>query len=77
MSRRSNRALLLAVTDEVVGKPDGGFFTTNMGSALGRSPGRLMKTDASLNIIHEWPDDANGLRNILEQQFSLHGISVD
>ncbi len=74
---KSNRAFLSAVTDEVVGKPDGGFFITNMGSASGRSPGRLIETDANLNIIHEWPDDANGPGDIFEQQFSPHGITVD
>lgn len=48
-----------------------------MGSALGTSPGRLVETDAEFNIIHEWPEDVEGTRNILGQQFSPHGLCVD
>jgi hypothetical protein len=48
-----------------------------MGSAVGTSPGRLVETDAEGNILHEWPEDVAGTLNILEQQFSPHGLSVD
>lgn len=48
-----------------------------MGSAVGTSPGRLVETDADFNIIHEWPEDVEGTLNILEQQFSPHGLSID
>ena len=48
-----------------------------MGSAVGTSPGRLIETDADFNIIHEWPEDVEGTLNILEQQFSPHGLSID
>ncbi|KAL2009978.1 hypothetical protein VTN00DRAFT_5785 [Thermoascus crustaceus] len=48
-----------------------------MGSALGTSPGRLIETDADFNIIHEWPEDVEGTLNILGEQFSPHGLSVD
>jgi hypothetical protein len=48
-----------------------------MGSAAGTSPGRLIKTDAEGNILHEWPEDVDGTLNILESQFSPHGLSVD
>lgn len=48
-----------------------------MGSAVGTSPGRLVETDAGGNIIHEWPEDVQSTLNILEQQFSPHGLSVD
>ena len=48
-----------------------------MGSAVGTSPGRLVETDAGGNIIHEWPEDVPGILNILESQFSPHGLSID
>lgn len=54
-----------------------GFFITQMGSALGTSPGRLVETDAEFNIIHEWPEDVEGTHNILGEQFSPHGLCVD
>lgn len=46
-------------------------------AALGTSPGRLVETDADFNIIHEWPEDVEGTLNILGEQFSPHGISID
>ncbi|UNI16577.1 hypothetical protein JDV02_003003 [Purpureocillium takamizusanense] len=73
----SNRALLSSITDEIRAKPEGGFFITYMGSALGTSPGRLVETDAKGNIIHEWPEDVEGTLNILGEQFSPHGLSID
>jgi hypothetical protein len=54
-----------------------GFFITYMGSAVGTSPGRLVETDANFDIIHEWPEDVAGTLNILGEQFSPHGLSVD
>jgi hypothetical protein len=48
-----------------------------MGSAAGTSPGRLVETDANFNIIHEWPEDVEGTLNILGEQFSPHGLSID
>jgi selenium-binding protein 1 len=48
-----------------------------MGSAVGTSPGRLIETDADGNILHEWPEDVSSTLNILGQQFSPHGLSVD
>ncbi|OQE27629.1 hypothetical protein PENSTE_c004G05520 [Penicillium steckii] len=74
---KSNRAVLSSIADEVRAKPDGGFFITYMGSAVGTSPGRLVETDADFNIIHEWPEDVEGTLNILGQQFSPHGLSID
>lgn len=54
-----------------------GFFITYMGSAVGTSPGRLVETDAGGNIIHEWPEDAEGILSVLKKQFSPHGLGVD
>lgn len=48
-----------------------------MGSAVGTSPGRLVETDAEGNVIHEWPEDVAGTLNVLGEQFSPHGLSVD
>lgn len=48
-----------------------------MGSAVGTSPGRVVETDAKGNILHQWPEDVDGLLNILGEQFSPHGLSVD
>lgn len=48
-----------------------------MGSAVGTSPGRLIETDENFDIIHEWPEDVDGTLNILGEQFSPHGLSID
>jgi hypothetical protein len=61
----------------MVAKLNSGFFITYMGSAVGTSPGRLIETDANFNIIHEWPEDVGSTLNILEKQFSPHGLSID
>lgn len=74
---KSNRAVLSSIADEVRAKPDGGFFITYMGSAVGTTPGRLIETDANFDIIHEWPEDVDGTLNILGEQFSPHGLSLD
>jgi hypothetical protein len=75
--KKSNRGVLSSITDEIRAKPDGGFFITYMGSAVGTSPGRLVETDANFNIIHEWPEDVEGILNVLGEQFSPHGLSID
>ncbi|KAK4619492.1 hypothetical protein CLAFUW4_11110 [Fulvia fulva] len=74
---KSDRALLASIADEVVAKPNGGFFITYMGSAVGTAPGRLIETDEDYNIIHQWPEDVEGTLNILGDQFSPHGLSID
>lgn len=73
----SNRGVLSSIVDEIRAKPDGGFFITYMGSAAGTAPGRLVETDAAGNIIHEWPEDVDSTLNILGEQFSPHGLSID
>jgi hypothetical protein len=77
--KKSNRAILSSITDEIRAKPGGGFYITYMGSALGTSPGRLVETDANFDIINEWPalTDVDSTLNILGQQFSPHGLSID
>ncbi len=54
-----------------------GFLITYMGSTVGTAPGRLVETDKDFNIIAEHPKDIAGLTNILGEQFSPHGLSVD
>lgn len=44
---------------------------------MGTSPGRLIETDENFDIIHEWPEDVDGTLNILGEQFSPHGLSID
>ncbi|KAH6674223.1 hypothetical protein B0J14DRAFT_589553 [Halenospora varia] len=75
--KKSNRAILAAITDEIRAKPDGGFLITYMGSAAGTAPGRLIETNANFDIIGQWPEDLAGQVNILADQFSPHGLSVD
>ncbi|KAE8452053.1 hypothetical protein EG329_002218 [Mollisiaceae sp. DMI_Dod_QoI] len=75
--KKSNRGILASITDEIRAKPDGGFLITYMGSAVGTSPGRLIETDSNFNIIHEYPEDVAGTLNILGEQFSPHGLTVD
>lgn len=74
--KKSNRALLASITDEIRAKPDGGFFITYMGSAAGTSPGRLIETNADNDIIGQWPQSLDNL-NVLTEQFSPHGLSID
>ena len=74
---KSDIALLGSIADDVRAKPDGGFFFTYMGSAVGTSPGRLIETDADNNIIHEYPEDTEGLLNVLGEQFSPHGLNIN
>ena len=74
---KSDRATLGSIADEVRAKPDGGFYFTYLGSAVGTSPGRLIETDANNNIIHQYPEDVAGTLNVLEKQFSPHGLTVD
>ena len=74
---KTDRALLGSIADEVRAKPDGGFFFTYMGSAVGTSPGRLIETDEDYNIIHEFPEDVPGVLGVLAEQFSPHGLSID
>ncbi|EPS39639.1 hypothetical protein H072_6558 [Dactylellina haptotyla CBS 200.50] len=77
--RNSGRALLSSIGDEIVAKPDGGFFITHMGSAAGTNLGRLTEWDNSGNLIAEFPSllDLAGTVNILKDQFTPHGLSAD
>lgn len=41
--------------------------------------GRLIETDENYNIIGQWPSvlDLGGTVNVVEDQFSPHGLSID
>jgi selenium-binding protein 1 len=75
--KKSNRGLFSSIADEVRALPNGGFLITYMGSAVGTSPGRLVEVDANYDIVHEYPEDVPGLLNVLGEQFSPHGLSID
>jgi WD40 repeat protein len=74
---KSNRALLASIADEIRTTPEGGFLVTYMGSAVGTSPGRLVEFDSNYNIIAQHPEDLAGQLNILGEQFSPHGLTVN
>lgn len=74
--KKSNRALLGSITDEIRAKPDGGFFITYMGSTVGTAPGRLIETNKDFDIIGQWPQSLDNI-NALSQQFTPHGLSID
>ncbi|KAF3923609.1 hypothetical protein ABW21_db0203647 [Orbilia brochopaga] len=77
--RNSGRAILSSIGDEIVAKPEGGFFITHMGSAAGTDLGRLTEWDNDGKLIGEFPGplDLAGTANILADQFSPHGLSID
>ena len=60
-----------SITDDFLPLPGGGFLITNMGSASGGAPGRLVELDKDLRLVAEHPDDppADG--------FNPHGIDAD
>jgi len=66
----STAAVFSSVADDFLPLEAGGFLVTMMGSATGGSPGRVAEFDASLALVHEWPDavPADG--------FNPHGISA-
>lgn len=46
-----------------------------MGSAVGTSPGRLVETDAKGNIIHEWPEDVEGVVSTIHWQTKKYSLT--
>jgi DNA-binding beta-propeller fold protein YncE len=59
-----------SITDDFFPLPQGGFLITQMGSANGDSPGRVVEFDRKLRQVGRWPTSppAGG--------FNPHGISV-
>jgi selenium-binding protein 1 len=65
-----------SVTDAFVPLPDNGFLITQMGSASGGTPGRVVEViedvevKGQYKIVHEWPDHPP------TDGFNPHGISI-
>jgi selenium-binding protein 1 len=59
-----------SITDDFLPLPGGGFLVTQMGSANGGAPGRVVEFDGRLRRVGSWPTrpPADG--------FNPHGISV-
>lgn len=53
----STRSPNSAITDDFLPLPDGGFLVTDMGSATGGAPGRLVELDRDLEVVAEHPAD--------------------
>lgn len=66
----STRAAQSSVTDAFVSLPDNGFLITQMGSASGGTPGRVVEVNGQDQIVHEWPDHPP------TDGFNPHGISI-
>jgi selenium-binding protein 1 len=66
----STHAAHSSVTDAFVPLPSGGFLVTQMGSASGGTPGRVLEIDGHLHLVHEWPDQPP------TDGFNPHGIDV-
>src|SRR4029077_20317577 len=59
-----------SITDDFLPLPDGGFLVTQMGSANGGSPGRVVEFNKRLRRVGSWPvvPPTDG--------FNPHGISA-
>lgn len=72
----SRRASQSHIADDFLPIPGGGWLISNMGSAGGSTPGRIVEMDKNFNITHEWPEqpplDGSDL-----SQFNPHGIDGD
>jgi selenium-binding protein 1 len=65
----SRQPMVSAVTDDLRPLPDGGFLVTDLGSASGGTPGRVVELNARMQITHEWPTNP-------PPGFNPHGISI-
>jgi len=61
---------LSGITDEEAPLGDGGYLATDMGSATGGSPGRVVELNARMQITHEWPTDP-------PPGFNPHGMTIN
>jgi selenium-binding protein 1 len=59
-----------SITDDFLPLPNGGFLVTQMGSADGGAPGRVVEFDGRLRRVGSWPSRPPG------DGFNPHGISV-
>jgi selenium-binding protein 1 len=65
----SRETRLSGVTDDLRPLPDGGFLVTDMGSATGGSPGRVVELNSDMQVTDEWPTSPPA-------GFNPHGISI-
>src|SRR3954469_15978940 len=59
-----------SITDDFLPLPDGGFLVTQMGSANGNAPGRVVEFDRKLRRVGSWPG------GLPPGGFTPHGISA-
>jgi len=59
-----------SITDDFLPMEPGGFLITQMGSATGEEPGRVLEFDRKLNLVEEWPVRPP------RADFNPHGISA-
>jgi len=59
-----------AITDDFWPRPEGGFLVTQMGSANGDAPGRVVEFDRQMRQVGSWP------ANPPVDGFNPHGISA-
>ena len=59
-----------SITDDFFPLPQGGFLITQMGSANGAAPGRVVEFDRKLRQVGSWPSSPTN------DGFNPHGISV-
>jgi selenium-binding protein 1 len=59
-----------SITDDFLPLAEGGFLVTQMGSANGGAPGRVVEFDRKLRRVGSWPSDPPG------DGFNPHGISA-
>jgi selenium-binding protein 1 len=60
-----------SITDDFLPLPHGGFLVTDMGSAAGGAPGRLVEFDKKLHLVAEYPSSPP------LDGFNPHGIDGD
>jgi hypothetical protein len=65
------------IADDFLPLPQGGFLVTNMGSASGGAPGRIVELDKNYDVVQEYPtaDPLDGSPWI--GSFNPHGIDAD
>ena len=60
-----------SITDDFLPLPKGGFLVTQMGSATGGEPGRVVEFDQHLRRVNSWP-----VHPPKDGKFNPHGISA-
>jgi selenium-binding protein 1 len=69
----STRSPNSAITDDFLPLPGGGFLVTDMGSATGGAPGRVVELDEDLDVVATYPPDRQAASL---GGFNPHGIDA-